>query len=250
MSSLLRHECWLPLFGLPLVVRTNSAALSAVLDDELPLGNWVNLSPDLIDVIPSLQVDVLAGDTEESVGGLHLYRHGPISLAGDGKHLLMALSERGYGLACVPAQPLSDGVAAIWELGKLLARGRGRVALPAAALVSAGRAVLLIGANLGALIEMCKRRGLCLLAHRVVHISMGGRPQIWGDGSGGDLLHCAGPVTVCLVERGVGRASQILPLLATDVASLADVTSIIRAAYRLQVGGDMETAAALIEHVV
>ncbi|NNJ12630.1 hypothetical protein EKD04_020085 [Chloroflexales bacterium ZM16-3] len=250
MTSPLEHTHWLPLLGLPLELRTNSRALSDVLDWEQPLGGWAHLPPALIAPVPTLQIDVLLGEAHEQIGGMRLFRHGQTALAGDGPRLLMAQTERGYGMACLPAEPLGDAIRAIWELGALLARGHGRVPVQAAALELNGRGVLLIGATGDPLLAACAARGLRLLARNIVHISDGaGDLRIWGDGAGGDLLSCTGPVTVCLLERGAGRASQIIPQPAADVVGLDEAARAVRAAYRLHSGGDLEMAAALIEHV-
>ena len=250
MSSDLAHRLWLPLLGLPLTLHTNSQALVTVLERERPLGNWASLSTDLIEGVPPLQIDVVMGDAGEPLGGMRLYRHGPLALAGDAPRLLLAQTDRGYGLAFVPADPLSDALTAIWDLGMLLARGRGRTAIRAAAMERAGRAVLLVGADLADLVRACEGRGLRLLANAVVHASDGaGGLRIWGDGVGGDLLSCAGSAVRYLVEQGAGRASQIVAL-PDDPAHSVGAATAVRATYRLHVGDDMDMAAALVEHVV
>lgn len=244
MSSGLEHTRWLPLLGLPLTVHTNSGALSELLDRDRSLGMWAELPAELIAPAPTIQIDVLLGAPEAQVGGLGLYRRGELDLLGDGPRLLLADRARGYGLACMPAEPLADAAAAIWELGARLAHGRGRTPFAGAALERRGQAVLLAGADLGPLLEACIARGMRPLARRVAHLSDGPRgPLVWGDGAGGDLLCCAGPPALCVIARGTARASQIAPLEGEPPPFPA------RAAYRLGVGADLATAAALIEHV-
>ncbi len=251
MSNALEHTHWLPLLGLPLELRTNCRALSAALDGGRPLGGWADLPAELIEAVPTLQIDVLLGEAAGQIGGMQLFRHGPTALAGDGPRLLLAQADRGYGLACLPAEPLGDALAAIWELGALLARGHGRRPIRATALERNGRAALLLGADLGALVGVCAGHGLRRLARGVAHVSDGaGGPRVWGDGAGGDLLSCAGPATACLVERGAGRASQIAPLPAAKLAALGAPAGALRAAYLLRAGDDLEMAAALIAHVM
>jgi hypothetical protein len=247
----LAHQRWLPLFGLPLTVSTNSGALSSSLEDERPLGGWARLPAELIEsAMPTLQIDVLLGEAAEHAGAMRLFRHGETVLAGDGPRLLMAQPARGYALACLPPAPLGAAVAAIWELGILLARPRGRAPIRAAAIARDGRAVLLIGAGCDALIANCLGRGFRPLAQSMVHISdSAGGLRVWGDGVGGDLLSCPGPATACLIERAAGRSSQIMPRPVTEMGDLGAAAAGVRAAYTLRVGGDLETAAALIEHV-
>ncbi len=250
MSSGLAHALWLPLFGLPLTVHTNSRALADALGWERPLGGWASLPTELIEAPPALQIDVVAGAVEEQLGEIRLYRHGPLALAGDGSRLLLAQEDRGYGLAFVPTDPLSAAISAIWDLGTLLARGRGRAPIRAAALERDGRAVLLAGADLTGLMRACIGRGLRLLAEDVVHVSGDAHgPRIWGDGAGGDLLICAGPAALCRVERGVGRSSQLTALPDTPMYRLGDAAAAVRATYRLIIGDDLEMAAALVDHV-
>ncbi|NTV62611.1 MAG: hypothetical protein HGA65_03610 [Oscillochloris sp.] len=248
-NSPIERECWLPLFGLPLVVRTNSHQLASLMEAEHPLGYWSNLPPDEIEPIAPLQIDLLVGSTEDFNNGMQIFRHRQIALAGDGPRLLMAQIDRGYGLACMPTQPLAAMVSVIWELGLLLAQARSRLPVQAAALERDGHVVLLIGADLLALIESCVARGLRLLARQIVHIGSPGSQRIWGDGSGRDLLYGVGPATACLVEHGAGQASQIAPLPTTAVDGLESATSIIRSAYWLRAGSDVAMAAALVEHV-
>ncbi|MBX0330146.1 hypothetical protein K2Z83_20980 [Oscillochloris sp. ZM17-4] len=250
MASPLEYEHWLPLLGLPLAVRTNSRALSEALDRELPLGDWAHLPTELIESVPTLQIDVLLAEATGQIGDLRLFRHGPTALAGDGSRLLLSQADRGYGLACLPPDALGDAITAIWELGALLARAHGRTPVRSAALAHAGRAALLIGEGCGPLLDACVGRGMRLLSRGVVHVSDGaGGLQIWGDGAGGDLLRCAGPATVLLVGRGAGRASQIAPLPVVALDVLGDLTGLVRAAYRLQAGDDLGMAAALVAHV-
>jgi hypothetical protein len=249
MSRELAYRCWLPLLGLPMELWTNSRALSRALDAERPLGDWGRLPAELVEAIPALRVDLLAGPPDDVIGGLSLFRHGPLALVGGGP-VLMAEAERGYGLACVPAEPLNTALAALWELGLLLARARGRTPVRAAALACGGRAVLLAGEDLGPLVAACAARGMRALAREVAHLSDGaGGPRVWGDGSGGDLLCCAGPAALCLVERAAGHSSQILRVGPDAAGELGEAAAAVGAAYRLRAGGDLAMAAALVEHV-
>ena len=250
MSSGLAHTLWLPLLGLPLALHTNSQALADALGSGRPLGAWARLPAELVDAAPALQIDVVVGAAGERIGGMRLHRHGPLALAGDGPRLLLAQADRGYGLAFVPADPPEDGTSAVWELGMLLARARGRTPIRAAAVERDGRAVLLAGEDLAGLLRACAGHGMRPLAAGVVHVSAGaGGLAIWGDGAGGDLLCCAGPAALCLVERGAGRASQLAPLPDATAHGLGAATAAVRTAYRLLVGDDLAVAAALVEHV-
>ena len=248
MNNDLTHTLWLPLLGLPLTLHTNSQSLAAALEQQRPLGNWADLPADLIDSLPPLQMDVVVGDAGEQRGGMRLHRHGPLTLAGDGSHLLLAQADRGYGLAFVPSDPLTHALTAIWDLGMLLAHGRGRTPIRAAALECNGHAILLVGTDLADLLHACADRGLQPLAKNVVHVSTGaGGLRIWGDGIGENVLSCAGPATLCLVEQGTVRASQIVAL--HDDVPIPNLNTAVGANYRLSVGTDVEMAAVLIEHV-
>lgn len=250
MSRGLAHEHWLPLLGLPLAVRTNSRTLSEALDYECPLGAWERLPPELIEPIPTLEIDVLLSDGEGRAGGTRLFRHGPLALAGGAPPLLMADAGRGYGLACLPPEPAGAALGAIWDLGQLLAQARGRVFVRAAALALGRRAVLLAGEDMGALLAACAARGLRLLARDVAHLSEGaGGLLVWGDGAGGDLLCCPGPAAICLVERVAGRSSRLAPIPLGELGELGAAPA-LGAAYRLWAGGDPAMAAALVDHVL
>ncbi|EFO79528.1 hypothetical protein OSCT_2654 [Oscillochloris trichoides DG-6] len=250
MSSRLEHTCWLPLFGLPLRMYTNSAALVELIETEHPFGDWARLSPAQVDSSPTLALEIVLGGAVERADGMRLFAHGAIMLGGDGSRVILTEVERGYALACMATEDLAAAVAVIWEIGMLLAHGRGRVAMQAAALVSEGAAVCLIGNQLDTLIQICRNQGLRLLARRVVHIGYGDPMQIWGDGSGDDLLVCNGPVVVCLVEQGAGRASQISSLPTSALEELGSAVCAVRAAYWLRAGSDLEMAATLVEHVL
>lgn len=249
MNNHIERECWLPLFGLPLVVRTNSHQLASLMESEHPLGRWSNLAPEEIEPISPLQIDLLVGGSEADRNGMRLFRQRQIALAGDGSRLLLAQLDRGYGLACLPSESLSAMVGSIWDLGLLLAQARNRLPVQAAALEHNGHVILLVGADLLDLIASCLTRGLRLLARQVVHISTAGSLRIWGDGSGHDLLYGPGPATICVVEHGSGQSSQIAPLPTTAVEGLGSAASAVRAAYWLRAGSDIAMAAALVEHI-
>ncbi len=251
MSSRLEHTCWLPLFGLPMRMYTNSAALVELIETEQPLGAWASLNPTLVDSGPALEVEVLIREESEQTGNLNFCTHGSIILGGDGERMVLTDIERGYALAYMTTEALDSALGVIWEIGMLFAQRRGRVAMRAVALANkAGDVVCLMGGQLDNLIQICMKRGLNLLAHRVAHIHYGETIQIWGDGAGGELLVCRGPIAVCLVEQGAGRASQISDLPTSALEELGSVVGAVRAAYWLRVGSDLAMAAALVEHVL
>ncbi|WP_129628622.1 hypothetical protein [Candidatus Oscillochloris fontis] len=250
MSSRLEHTCWLPLFGLPLRMYTNSAALVELLETQHPLGEWANLNVVQVESGPTIEIEVVLGGHARCARGMQLFVHGPIMLGGDGERVILTEVERGYALACIATESLDAALEVIWEMGMLLSQGRGRVAMQAAALVSEDMVVCLIGNQINPLIQICTEHGLRLFSQRVVHIRYSDPIQIWGDGAGGDLLVSTGPVVVCLVESGAGRASQISNLPTSALEELGIAAKAVRAAYWLRAGSDLELTAALVEHVL
>lgn len=301
-----------PLLGVPVLYRSNSAAVIAAAARSL--GRWSELPTELIEPGPPARVDIVvhppgAGEPAAAPAGQFVARaHGDTLLAAAGGSLMMAQPAHGAALAFVTpelaADPASLQHSVIERLGLLLVSERDRTPVPAAGVVHSGRAVLLVGAggaDTSTLCYACVRAGFALISGGALFVSVARGVRIWGlggplhlppdaprlfpelaglepqrcaDGRLGLAVEAPGPAgphagraTVCLVERGAGQPSRLEPVAPAEAAAqIADpqrpglelqrerapaVAAALAAggAYRLTVGADPASAAALLAHL-
>jgi hypothetical protein len=197
-SDLLGHstplaECLaLPLLGVPLEFRSNSAHVIAVA--ARALGRWRELPPALIEPGPPLRVDIVVqplgpGDPPATAGGPFVFRaHGETFLAASGGSILSAHMAHGQALAFVTPALAADEPnlrsLVIECLGLILTTRRDRTPVHAAGVLRGGRALLLYGASTAGkstLCYACLRAGFQLLAEDAVHVSLHGGLRLWGN---------------------------------------------------------------------
>ena len=185
----------LPLLGLPLEVRGNSAAVIAAA--ERSFGRWRDLDSALIEPIDPLVVDVVVhpedshGDASSSQRSPFQFTqrvHGECFIASSGANLLTAQMDRGRALAFVTPELLADDPHFRYNvlecLALLLASWRDRTPVHAGAVTHAGRAALLVGpstAGKSTLCYACVRAGFGLLAEDVVYVSLRNEMRLWGN---------------------------------------------------------------------
>lgn len=204
-SAPLHQRARLPLLGLPLEIRSNSAAVIAAA--ERSFGHWRGLEPELIEATEPLIVTIVvhppAGshaaqaarrllklNTQHSTPNTQFTQraHGSCFLAASGANLLTAQMDRGVALGFVTPELVADDLALRYHviecLALLLASWRDRTPVHAGAVVHAGRAVLLVGtstAGKSTLCYACLRAGLQLLAEDVVYVGLRGGLRLWGN---------------------------------------------------------------------
>jgi hypothetical protein len=204
-SAPLDQRARFPLLGLPLEVRSNSAAVIAAA--ERSFGRWRELAPELVEHTEPLVVSIVVhperADSPQSpvlgpqssvlgprpsVSSFVQRVHGEWFVAASGANLLTARMDRGEALGFVTPELVADDAqfrySALECLALLLASWRDRTPVHAGAIVHAGRAVLLVGpssAGKSTLCYACVRAGLGLLAEDVVYVRLAGGVQLWGN---------------------------------------------------------------------
>jgi hypothetical protein len=251
-SEPLAEHYQVPLLGVPVLYRSNSAAVIAVA--ARALARWGELETQLIEGGPPAGVDVVVrpGEADEPAAPFVTRAHGDTVLAAAGASMMTADLAHGAALAFVTPQLAADEARLRREvvegLGLLLASARDRAPLDAAAVVRGGRAVLLVGqgeANIPALCYACTRAGFALLAADTVYVSLARGLRVWGHA--GELrlppetarlfpelaaqrrqtvaveaervVGHAERAGVCFVERGAGQASRVEPVPAAEAAA-------------------------------
>ncbi|GAB4424539.1 MAG: hypothetical protein OHK0015_03460 [Chloroflexi bacterium OHK40] len=180
-----------PLLGVPVVYRSNSAAVIATAASAFQ--RWRQLPPALIDAGPAARVDVVVHLPGSA--GLPLAHderfvfraHGRTFLAAAGASVLTAQLDHGYALAFVTPALAADEASlrrnVLECLGFLLVNMRDRTPVHAAGVVRNGRAVLLVGASMAGkstLCYACVRAGFSLLAEDTVCVSLARGLRVWG----------------------------------------------------------------------
>lgn len=238
-----------PLLGVPIVFRSNSAAVIACAAAALQV--WRDLPAELVETgapaCVAIVVQPLAPDEPAAPlrGGLLMRAHGDTLLAAGDGCLLSARPAVGTALAFITpelvAEPLRLRHAVLERLGLLLAGARARVPLRASAVGAGSRALLLSGTDddlVATLCYSCARSGLAFLAGEHIYLRDGRPAWLWGHpgvlrrpaaplASGGVValagtakLACpASQVRVCLVEQATGQASRLEPASAAAAAA-------------------------------
>lgn len=187
----LRETLSVPLLGVPIVFRSNSAAVIACAAEALQV--WRDLPAELVEtgapacvaiVVQPLVPDEPAAPLQ---GGLLMRAHGDTLLAtGDGC-LLSARPAAGTALAFITPELVGDPPrlrhAVLERLGLLLAGARARAPLRASAVGAGPRALLLSGADDDLIATLCyggARSGLALLASEHIYLRDGRPPWLWG----------------------------------------------------------------------
>lgn len=251
-SEPLAEQFQVPLLGVPVLYRSNSAAVIAVV--ARALARWGALETHLIEGGPPARVDIVVrpGEADEPAGPLLTRAHGDTVLAAAGASMMSADLAHGAALAFVTPQLAADEARLRREvvegLGLLLASARDRAPLDAAAVVRSGRALLLVGqgeADIAALCYACTRAGFALLAADTVYVSLARGLRVWGHA--GELrlapetarlfpelaaqrrqtaaveaqrvVGHAERAGVCFVEGAAGQASRVEPVPEADAAA-------------------------------
>jgi hypothetical protein len=189
-----------PLLGLPLEVRSNSAAVIAAA--ERSFGQWRDLDPNLVEPSEPLIVNLVVHPGESQSPILALERsegsnlqspfvqrvHGSCFLAASGENLLTAQMDRGLALGFVTPELVADDLHFRYNvlecLALLLASWRDRTPVHAGAIVHMNKAVLLVGESMAGKSTLCYaavRAGFQLLAEDVVYVSTRGGLRLWGN---------------------------------------------------------------------
>ncbi|HEX9371248.1 MAG TPA: hypothetical protein VF897_09585, partial [Roseiflexaceae bacterium] len=236
-SAPINQRACFPLLGLPLEIRSNSAAVIAAA--ERSFSQWRGLEPGLIEAAEPLIVTIVVHrladscqqsklKTQNSRLKTHFIQrvHGSCFIAASGANLLTAQMDRGVALASVTPDLVADDLALRYHiiecLALLLASWRDRTPVHAGAVVHAGRALLLVGpsaAGKSTLCYACLRAGFQLLAEDVVYVGMRAGLRLWGNPWRIHLL----PDARRLFPELAGRAPEIQAngkrKLAVDVAA-------------------------------
>jgi hypothetical protein len=188
----LDQRAYFPLLGLPLEVRSNSAAVIAAA--ERSFGQWRDLQPELIEPSEPLIVNIVVHSVESHASPATLRApfvqrvHGESFLAANGENLLTAQMDRGLALGFVTPQLVADDLHFRYNvlecLALLLASWRDRTPVHAGAVVHKGQALLLVGqstAGKSTLCYACVRQGFQLLAEDVIYVSMRRGLRLWGN---------------------------------------------------------------------
>ncbi len=235
-----------PLLGVPIVFRSNSAAVIACAVEALQV--WRDLPAELVETGAQACVAIVvqplapAEPAAPVQGGLLMRAHGDTLLAADDGCLLTARPASGTALAFITPELAADlprlRQAILERLGLLLAGARARAPLRASAVGAGPRALLLSGVDddlIATLCYGCARSGLAFLASEHIYLRDGRPAWVWGHpgvlrlpaaspasgqlASGGVVelagtakLACpASQVRVCLVEHATGQASRLEP---------------------------------------
>jgi hypothetical protein len=190
-TALLDQRATFPLLGVPLEVRSNSAAVIAAA--ERAFGGWRGLEPELIEPIEPAIVNLIVHPAEEHPQ--HAIRNRPFIqrahsscfLASDGVNIMTAQIDRGHALGFLTPELVADELHlryhALEQLALLLVARRDRMPVHAGAVVHKGRAMLLVGRSMigkSTLCYACLRDGFQLLAEDVVYVALRGGLRLWG----------------------------------------------------------------------
>lgn len=229
-SAPLEHSLSLPLLGVPLTMRSNSARVLALA--ERALGHWRELAPALIEPGPPLRVDFVVHPDDAQpeatarVADFVFRAHGDTFLAASGANLMSAAMAEGHALAFVTPALVADEASlrtdVIERLALLLSTRRDRIPVHAGAVVRNGRAVLLVGSSRvgkSTLCYACVRAGFQLLAEEVVQVSLAQGLRLWGNSTQLHLLPDAPRFFPELADTPAG--ARLDGKLTVDLAALA-----------------------------
>lgn len=178
------------LLGVPVEIRSNSAALIAAA--ERAFGGWRDLAPELVEPAAPCVVSVIVQPVErcaQLAGDPPFIQraHSQCFLASDGVNMLAAQYDQGRALAFITPELLANEARLRYNvlelLALLLATQHDRVPVHAGAVVGDRRALLLAGrstAGKSTLCYACVRAGLRLLAEDVVYVSRRRGLRLWG----------------------------------------------------------------------
>ena len=310
----LPEQLALPLLGVPVVFRSNTAAVITVAAQALAL--WRTLPPAFIAAAPPADLAIIVhppnpdAPDQASTSAWVARAYGDTFLAAKDSNLLMAHLATHSATAFVTPALIADAPHlrdhVLERLGFLLASARDRTPIAAASVVRNGCAVLLVGANAttkALLSYACLQVGFSLLAATTVYVSLADGLRVWGHPGRLHLppeaprffpelaaLAPVGPkqpftldsathwpdqqathanrVLICLLEPDDAQASRLTPvpnaealaalhtlpppelavLRARLPAAIAALTT--QGAYRLHVGADPHSAAALLTHLL
>lgn len=184
----LQHQLQLPLLGVPLQIRSNSASVVAAA--ERSFSQWHTLQPEHIaDAAPLVVTVVVHPADQPTPAQPWVHRvHGAQYLAASGANIISADMASGTALAFVTPAFAADDLAFRYHvlecLGLLLTSWRDRVPVHAAAVGHAGQVLLLAGpstAGKSTLCYACARAGFQVLAEDVVYVQQHPRLRLWGN---------------------------------------------------------------------
>lgn len=229
-----------PLLGVPVVYRSNSAAVIAAAVHAL--RPWGELDAALIEGGPPACVEIVVqprgiGEPATQHGAPFVVRsYGDTLIAASGASLMTANLEHGAALAVITPELAADEPRlrheVIERLGLLLASARDRTPVEAAAVVRAGRALILAGpreAGVAALCYACLRAGFALLAADMVYVSLARGMRIWGHAG---VLHLPPETARAFPDLAALRpvtGPSGTPELAVEVADLSGARVITHA---------------------
>jgi hypothetical protein len=190
-TAVLDQRAHFPLLGVPLEIRSNSAAVIAAA--ERAFGGWRGLAPNLIAPVAPCVVDLVVHPVEHSVlpaTGMPPFIqrvHSNCFLASDGINLLTAQYDQGRALGFIAPELLANEARLRYNVLELLAlllvTQHDRVPVHTGAVVLNGLAILLAGrsaAGKSTLCYTCLRDGFGLLAEDVVYVSRRQGMRLWG----------------------------------------------------------------------
>jgi len=190
-TAVLDQRAHFPLLGVPLEIRSNSAAVIAAA--ERAFGGWRGLAPALIEPVVPCVVDLVVHPIEDSappaIGMPPFIQriHSNCFLASDGTNLLTAQYDQGRALGFIAPELLTNEARLRYNVLELLAlllvTQHDRVPVHTGAVVLDGLAILLAGrstAGKSTLCYACLRDGFGLLAEDVVYISRRQGMRLWG----------------------------------------------------------------------
>jgi hypothetical protein len=257
------------LLGVPVRYASNSPAIAAAAAALLAPGRA--LPARLQERGEPVRITVLVAPASpgepEPAGPLAVRAYGDTFVGAGAGVLFTAHTAAGEALAFVAPELACDGPAlrreVLERLGLLLVSGRDRAPLRATAVARGGHAVLLVGGagvDKAALGAACAAAGLAPLAEERVYVSLAHGLRVWGWPESSAPVERA---LACVVERAAGQASRVEGLARDEAAArLAEavepgpgrpaVAAALAAggAYRLTVGSEPASAAALLAHLL
>ncbi len=190
-TAALDQRATFPLLGVPLELRSNSAAVIAAA--ERAFGGWRGLAPELIEPSAPCVVNLIVHPVEDSAPPANgappfIQRiHSNCFLASDGANLLTAQYDQGWALGFIAPELLAHEARLRYSVLELLAlllvTQHDRVPVHTGAVVHNGLAILLAGrstAGKSTLCYACLRTGFGLLAEDVVYVSRRNGMRLWG----------------------------------------------------------------------
>lgn len=185
----LDHCAQFPVLGVPLELRSNSAAVLAAA--ERSFGGWRDLDPALIAALPPRGISMVVhpGDPADDPRAPFVQRlHSACFVATNGSNLMSAHLEHGTALGFVTPELVANDLYFRYHvlecLGLLLTSWHDRVPFHASTVLRGGSAIVLLGDELvgkSTLCYACLRAGFQLLAEDMVYVSSQAELRLWGN---------------------------------------------------------------------